>query len=166
MENTVCSICFKPKAKLSCGICESPICKNCTIFLDEDSFSFLKVVPDDLRHTTYCPPCYDAKVEPASAKYQEDLEKARNVFVFYKAENKESRYFKRVDHPLKVVDCPDRDETVLRLAFMAVQLNCNAIVDVDLASEKVKSGSYQTSKWTGTAHPVEADPRKLERKSK
>lgn len=123
-------------------------------------------MPEAFITKTFCPPCYDSKVEPALQKYNDDLEKARNVFVFYKAENKESRFFKRVEGPVKIADVPDREETILRLAYLAVQVNCNAIVDVDLVSEKIKTGSYQTSKWSGTANPVEVDPRKMEKKSK
>lgn len=166
MELQACSICFKPKAKLECGVCKSPICKNCTQFLDEASFEFLNKLPDDLTHKTFCHPCFEAVVEPNLQKYNNDIEKARNVFVFYKTENKESRYFKRGDQQVIVKDCPDKEETILRLAFQAVQLDCNVIVDVDLSSEKVKSGSYQTSKWKGSAFPVQADPSKLEKKLK
>lgn len=162
----VCSICFKPKAKLDCGICKSPICKNCTLFLEEENFALLKPMPEDFVLRRFCPPCYDAKVQPALDKYNDDIEKAKNVFVFYKTENKESRFYRRVEKPLKVSDCPDREETILRLAYMAVQINCNAIVDVDLVQEKIKMGAYQTSNWSGTANPVEADPDKVEKRSK
>ena len=162
----VCSICFKPKAKLDCGICKEPICKNCTVFLEDDHFAFLKPMPDDFILRRFCPPCYDAKVEPALAAYDSDLEKARNVFVFYKTENKESRYFKRIEKPVKVADCTDREELILRLAYLAVKANCNTIVDVELTQEKIKKGAYQTSNWSGTANPVEADPQKIEKKSK
>ncbi|MFZ3229929.1 MAG: hypothetical protein WA160_06980 [Pseudobdellovibrio sp.] len=166
MESSVCSVCLKPKAKLICGVCESPICKSCTQFLDEDSFAFMKTIPSELQNKTFCHPCFDSKIDPQLQKYNQDVEKAKNVFVFYRAENKESRFFKRVEQIIKVTDCTDKEETVLRLAYQAIILNCNAIVDVDLISEKIKTGSYQTSKWSGAAFPVQADPQKVERKSK
>jgi hypothetical protein len=161
-----CSICFKPKAKLDCGICKEPICKNCTVFLEDENFAFLKPMPDDYLLRRFCPTCYDAKVDPALKAYELDIEKARQVFVFYKTENKESRFFKRVEKPIKVSDCTDREELILRLAYLAVKANCNTIVDVELTQEKIKMGAYQTSNWSGTANPVEADPQKIEKKSK
>lgn len=166
MDSNICVNCFKPKAKLECGICKGCVCKSCTVFLDDESFAFLKPIPGDFITKTFCPNCFESNVQPALNSYNEDLEKARNVFVFYKAENKESRHFKKLESAIKVSDVPDREEAILRLAYIAVKTNCNAIIDVDLVSEKVKNGSYQTSKWSGTAFPVEADPYKIEKKSK
>jgi len=165
-ENVACSVCLKPKAKLECGICKEPICKTCAVFIEEDTLAFLNPMPEDFLTRTFCPLCFDAKVQPTIDQYSSDIEKAKDVFVFYKTENKESRFFKRTDLVLKVKDIADREEALLRLAYQAVKANCNTIVDVDLISEKIRKGSYQTSKWSGTAHPIDADPRVLEKRLK
>jgi len=153
METTVavCSICQKPKSQIECGLCKSIVCKNCTNFLDGESFSFLSPVPEDLTHLAYCRLCYDAQVAPAMESYQETLQKAQDIQVFFKSQGKETRLIKRSDTRFDVPVAIDRDETILRLAFFAVQANFNAIIDVEVVGEKVHSGRYQTSTWKGTA---------------
>lgn len=163
MEKLICYLCHKPKATLHCGLCTEAICKSCAQFLDDESFAFLKKVPANLAHTTYCEPCFHNTVTPELEAYQATFERAKNVLVFGKSQSKETRLVKRLEDPVKVVDCPDHDEAVLRLAFFAAQKKYNAIIDVDLKSEKVKTGSYQTSKWTGSGIPAQVIEGKLVR---
>ncbi|MBC7742525.1 MAG: hypothetical protein H7061_10020 [Bdellovibrionaceae bacterium] len=161
MEKLTCYLCHKPKATLYCGACTEAICKGCAQFLNDDTFSFLARIPASLKHTTYCEPCFHNTVEPELAAYNRILERAKNIMVFSKTQSKETRLIKRIEDPVKVIDCPDHDETILRLAFFAAQANYNAIVDVELVSEKVKNGSYQTSKWAGVAIPAQVNDAKL-----
>jgi hypothetical protein len=154
-----CSSCHKPKANLVCGICNSSVCKSCAQFVEEDRFSFLPSIPEDLKHTTYCPECFQNKVAPEMAAYDDLMEQAKNIVVFEKDQGKETRLLKRKVPPIKVLDCPDRAETLLRLAFQAAKAGFNAIIDVDLRSEKVKINNYQTTKWSGTAVPTNIDPK-------
>lgn len=58
----------------------------------------------------------------------------------------------------------DRDDAILRLAFLAVQAGKNALVDVDLSSTKIKHGKWQTSRWHGRAIPAHIDPAALDRR--
>ncbi len=161
MEKSSCYLCQKTKANLHCGLCAETICKSCTRFLNEDRFSFFKPIPKELAHTTYCEPCFHNNVEPKFTEYEQVLEQARNILVFSKDQGKETRLIKRIEDPVHVADCVDYDETILRLAFFAAQSGYNAIVDVDVVSEKVRMGSYQTLKWTGTAVPVHVIEGKL-----
>jgi len=156
-----CSTCQKPKAKLSCGICHCSVCKNCAQFLEEDRFSFLAEIPKDLSHGVYCGSCFEEKVTPALQDYDQTMEQAKEIIVFYKKQGKETRLIKRLEPPVKVVDCADHDETIMRLAFFAVKAGFNAIVDVDVTSEKVKFGTYQNLKWKGTAVPAYVDESRL-----
>lgn len=151
MENKSCCACFKPKATLVCGICTESVCKNCAQFLDDDSFAFLKNRPAHLKHTTYCPQCFDKDVAEELARYNDDLDKAKDIAVFDISQGKETRNFKRFDEKYEVKECPDREETLLRLAFMAVRDGFNAIIDVDVTSKKVRQGSYQSQIYSGTA---------------
>jgi hypothetical protein len=162
MENS-CQSCQKPKATLNCGICECSLCKYCAVFLDEGHFNFLPKIPKDLSHTTYCHSCYEAKVAPAVAKYDEDMEKAKHIIVFYSKQGKETRMFSRKELPFHVTECWDYDETLMRLAFLAVQAGYNAIIDVDLVSEKVRINNRQSLKWRGSAVPTNVDESKLPR---
>lgn len=156
-----CTRCQKPKANLNCGICQCNLCKNCAQFLEEGRFSFLAQVPEELSHGIYCDLCFSEKVSPALFEYDELMEKAKNILVYDKKQGKETRLIKRTEKPFKVVDCPDHDETILRLAFFAAKAGFNAIIDVDVTSEKVKHGSYQNMKWSGTAIPANVDESRI-----
>lgn len=162
MENSCCS-CFKPKATLQCGICESAVCKKCAQFLEEDSFSFLTKVPKDLAHSVYCLQCFDAKVAPELEAYNDTMEKAKDIAIYYKDQSKETRLISRKELPVEVVDCADKEEAILRLAFFAAQGSFNGLIDVDMTSKKIREGAYQTQKWSGTAIPAHIDPKRLNR---
>ncbi|WP_413613263.1 hypothetical protein [Bdellovibrio sp. HCB-110] len=162
MENSCCS-CFSAKAPLECGICKSAVCKKCAQFLEEDSFSFLAKIPQDLSFNVYCPQCFDAKVAPELDSYNDTMERAKSIMVFFKDQGKESRLMSRKEPPVQVVDCADREETLLRLAFFAAKANYNGLVDAELTSKKIREGSYQTHKWSGTAIPTHIDPKKVNR---
>lgn len=89
--------------------------------------------------------------------YDAICEKAKGILVFDKTQGKETRLILRSEDPVHVVDCRDHDETILRLAFRAAQSNFNAIVDMSLASRKIKDGSYTTLLWWGQAVPANVD---------
>lgn len=158
-----CQSCGKASSTLECGLCKEALCKNCAEFLEAETLAFLKPLPEDLSHAVYCGSCYAKTVAPALESYSDTLEKAKNVFVYLKKQGKETRLLKRTAPPVQVLDCPDYDETLLRLAFLAVQDQYNAIIDVDITSEKVRHGGYQTLKWQGRAVPTHIDPRRAER---
>lgn len=152
-----CVVCLSPKAQAKCGICQSDICKKCATTLESDSFSFLGEIPKDLNHYFYCGPCFVENVEPPLKAYRETMKKARQVSIFYKKQSKESRWFKRNEKPIKV-ECADRDESLLRLAFIAASTNFHLVVDVELTAEKIQNGGYQTSRWTAFGIPVLGTP--------
>lgn len=147
-----------------CQKCECPLRKGEVEFVDENTFSFLSAPPTGVELGSYCIQCFDAHVRPEVDKYNEKLELAKNVNVFYSSQSKESRFVRRIEKPIKVEKCQDKDEAVLRLAFLAVQQNKNSIVDVDLNSIKVRNGSWQSSLWSGRAIPADIDERNLQRK--
>lgn len=157
----VCFTCQKPKAALSCALCQTSLCKGCAQFLEEDSFQFALRVPDDCKHGVYCTVCYDDKVVPELFRYNEVLDQAKEILVFTKSQSKETRLIKRKEATVVVKDCADHDETIMRLAFSAALSKYNAIVDVDLVSKKIRSGTYQTTVWDGTAIPVMVDVTKV-----
>lgn len=163
MENRRCTTCQKTKAQLNCGLCQQIICKNCAQFVEEDTFSFFNTIPVELSHGVYCGPCFDAQIQPEIEKYNQAMEAAKNIRVFSKTQSKETRFISRKEALLKVTDCPDRDEAVLRLAFQAAQSHFNAIIDMELSSRKVKNGSYQHLLWTGSARPAQVCETKLMR---
>lgn len=157
-----CSSCQSPKANLQCGLCGDPLCKSCAQALEAQSFQYLKKIPPDLTHKAYCIPCFDQKISQPLQEYNETLEKAKNVYVFTKAQSKETRLLKRKAAQLKVENCSDEDDATMKLAFEAAQAGFNAIVDLNLTSKKVIDNSYQSTNWSGTAIPTQVDTEKIE----
>lgn len=151
MEN--CCSCFSPKANLVCGACNQKVCKKCAHFQEEGKFSFLPTVPAELKHLVYCTQCFDSIVAAPLEEYEQTMEKAKQINVFFKEQGKESRLLSRRADPIEVKECDDREETLMRLAFLAAQQDFDAIIDVDLSSKKVRVGGYQTLVWSGSAVP-------------
>lgn len=156
-----CADCQKTKAPLSCGLCAKSLCKSCTQFLEEESFSFYLSLPAVLRHQSYCLQCFSQSVQPELDRYEELMVQAREILVFEKSQSKETRLIRRDENPVRVNDCIDRDEAVLRLAFQTVQKGYNAIIDMDLVGKKVIRDGYQKTYWSGTAIPTQVSENKL-----
>lgn len=161
--SNVCSACRKPKATTNCEICETPLCKGCVQFVEPATFSFLNEIPEVLSHSRYCLGCFDQKVSPELAAYDDLMKKARNLYVFFITQKRQPPILKRSKETIKELDRTDRDETVLRLAFTAAKLGFNAIIETDIIAVKTRSGAYQKTLWQGSALPVQVDVEKLER---
>lgn len=102
----------------------------------------------------FCPLCFNEKAEPILIEYQDILERAKSVDVFDKDQGTETRLIKRTEKPLRIVDCSDRKETLMRLAFIAAQKGFDTLVDTNITSRKVTNGRYKKLVWSGTAVPV------------
>lgn len=160
MENSCCS-CLKPKATLLCGLCKEAVCKKCAQYLEEGCFSFLKEIPGELSHSVYCRHCYEDKIAPELDSYNEAMQRAKEIAVFYKDQSKETRLMSRKSAAILVADCADKEEAVLRLAFLAAKLNFNGIIDVDVSAKKIRDGAYQTQSWSGSAIPTNISAKKI-----
>src|SRR3990167_6285177 len=162
---SLCSACRLPKASLKldlhCGMCQAVLCKDCTQFLGEDSFSFLKKVPEELKHATYCGNCFDEKVRPAQEAYLKTMVLAKEVYIFEKSE-KYIPLINKSKNKLIITDCADRKDTLLRLAFLAAQDNFNAVINVEIVYKKIRINGYQTTAWSGTGFPAQIRSSKLE----
>ncbi len=163
MTNQNCSVCEKTKAPFQCGICQVDLCKDCVVLLEEDTFAFLSPLPEDLKHSYYCNNCHHEKVAPQLAQYQELMEKAKDINVYEKKQGKETRYMRRQEKPVRVVDCPDYEEALLRLAFFAAQGGFNAILDVEITPKKVKIGKYQSTVYSGSGVPANIEKHQIVR---
>lgn len=161
-----CDSCRNPEADLACELCKKALCDQCVLSPPLDSFSMMKKIPVDLTHTEYCRFCYDDKVEPALQKYEETLELAKNVFIFFKTQRKEIPLIRKTKDKLEVKECPDRDETILRLAYMAAELGFNAVIETDVYAEKIRNHAHQKMRWQGTGSPALIDENKLSKQDK
>jgi hypothetical protein len=163
METQTCSDCRKPKAIHECGVCQEPFCKKCSQIIPPEEFGFWSKIPEILTRRIYCHACFDREVAPEKEKYDEILERAKGVFVFFKTQRKQIPLIRRSKIPVVIDACDDRDETILRLGFLAAEQNHNAIIEVDVTAKKVRNEAYQTSVWSGTAFPADVDGSKVER---
>ena len=159
----ICVSCRSPKAQSECGVCFDALCRSCALFLDEATFSFYAELPDELTHSFYCAACHQQHVEPALERYNELIETARVVFFFFETQKQRIPVLDKAKAEVKVEDCADRDETILRLGFQAAQQGFNAILDAVVSSEKIRKGAYQTTRWSGKGLPVMVDVDKLEK---
>lgn len=157
-EVILCKSCRKPKAPYTCGICQDHTCKSCTHFISDETFSFLKKIPPELKHSTYCPACFDDKVATPLSHYEEVMEKAREVMIFTKDETKKTGHIKRKEEILKVEDCEDEQESIMRLAFQAAEAGFNCLLDVSVSTRKIIVGSHKKTIFSATARPVTIDP--------
>lgn len=163
MSDKICMACNLPKAKYQCGLCQGDFCKKCSRFLEEGAFSFYRSVPKELSHSVYCDGCYEESVAPAQESYQEIMSRAKGVYVFF-APSKKYPLLKKGKDSFLVKSCLDRDETILRMAFSAVELSFNAIVDVEVTAEKIRNQGYQKSSWTGSGVPAQIDEEKFQQR--
>lgn len=161
----LCSACRLPQASLKlnlkCGICQAILCKDCTQFLGEEAFSFLKKIPEELKHATYCGNCFDEKVRPAQEAYLKTMARAKNVYIFEKSE-KYIPLINKSKNKLIITDCADRKDTLLRLAFLAAQDNFNAVINVEITYKKIRINNYQTTAWSGMGFPAQIRSSRLE----
>lgn len=148
----------------TCQSCALEVPKKDRLFVDEETFGFLTRLPAGISIGLYCPVCHASHVQPALDRYIEALEAAKNVNMFYRTQSKECRFVRRIESPVEVHDCDDKDEAILRLAFLAVQAGKNALVDVEVRSRKIIDGGYQSSSWSGRAVPADIEESQLQRR--
>jgi hypothetical protein len=159
-----CSICNNPKAPLICGVCAASVCKSCAQFAGPEDLALLEQIPAYYEHGAFCQTCFDQKIAPELNEYNELVEKARNIDLFYKTQSKESRFVRRSEKAIKVRDCADKDTAVLKLAFLAAKGGFNILVDVETEFDKIRMHGWQSSKCHGMAVPAHVEPSQLQRR--
>ena len=152
------------KKIIKCVSCEVEVKKNLTEIIHDDTFAFLSN-PPSIPFGIYCIPCFEAKVRTHIDNYNDLLDKAKNVNLYYVAQSKESRFVRRKEKPIHISDARSREDAILLLAFRAVELGFNAIVDVELNSKKIRNGGWHYSVWDATAIPTNIDESYLNRKN-
>ncbi len=157
----ICKTCRKPKANYQCGICVEHICKSCTHFIGEESFTFLKTIPTELTHSTYCSQCFDENVSGPLSEYEATMEQAKEVIYFTKDQSKQTSFLKRKEDPYFVENCEDEQEAIMKMSFYAAQAGFNALLDIKLSSKKIIVGSHKKTIWSGTSIPTTIDPSKI-----
>src|SRR5258708_15080760 len=77
-EKQNCHQCQNPSSHwFVCPLCSHSVCKNCVAFTPDGAFSYMKTVPAELSHPSYCQTCYAAVISPALKHYRETLLRAK-----------------------------------------------------------------------------------------
>lgn len=158
MEQIFCKSCHKPKAPYECGLCHEHTCKACTQFLMEDFNALRTKIPDELKHSAYCPPCFDENVAAPLADYKEKMENAKDIIIYSKEQSKLTRFIKRKVDPYKVEGCEDEEEALMKMSFYAVEDGYNCLIDVQFQTKKQIEGSHKKTMYSATAVPVTIEP--------
>lgn len=159
MQKQNCQTCSAVKTAVICDRCSEHTCKRCSFFIDDTVFDYTDFLPEEIKDKVFCTSCYYQDVDAVLVDYKELLEKAKAVNVYSSIQGAETGRIKRIEKPILVQDCDDREETLLRLAFFAAQKDYDTLVDVSIKSKKVGEGAYKKLVWSGTAVPV--DPKVL-----
>lgn len=91
------------------------------------------------------------------------MESARQLDLYFKNQGKETRFVRRHAKPFTVERCVDRDEALLRLAFLAVHAGFKCLVDVEITGFKVTDHAYQKTVFKASAIPANPQPHQLPR---
>lgn len=118
-----CTTCQKSKPTLHCGICTSKICKKCAQFVDEEMLAYLQRPHNDLLHSAYCQACFDEKISPVKRQYENTLNIARDVSIYYKAQSKETRAYRRKEKPYSVENCMIKSKFLCDSHFLPPKLD-------------------------------------------
>jgi hypothetical protein len=119
-------------------------------------------IPQDLSHGQYCLACWASKIQPALRRYNETMRRAKEVLILDTPRRRPLVILKKFDEPLCVEECQDREETVLRLAFKAAELECNSVIKAKITYTKVRNAGYQKMMWQGTGIAATLDSRNLD----
>lgn len=113
------------------------------------------MLPKELQYKGLCANCYHNEASDIIATYNEILERAKSVNVYDMKQTHETYKMNRHEKAVSVSECNDREETLLRLAFLAAQRGFNTLVDVSLQSKKLsQGGTYKKLVWSGKGIPL------------
>lgn len=161
--NAACSTCRAPRATTDCALCSEPLCRRCVILPAGDAFALDPQAAPELKLPRYCQRCHDDRVAAPLAAYEETLALARDVIYLPKTYKMQVQVLKKAKNEVRVEACADRDETILRLAFLAARDGYNALIQAEVERRKVRNHAYQTSEWSGHGFPATLDVERLNR---
>ncbi len=160
-EPGTCTSCRLPKATEPCGVCDEGVCRKCVQTTSDETFQFETEVAEILKKPRYCTRCWDEHVAEALNRYEEIVTRARQVAWLPKGYRVPVPVLRKANREARVEGCADRDEVIMKLAFIAARDDYNALVKGETQSKKVRNEGWQTSSWSGWATPAYVDPRRL-----
>ena len=161
MELLDCSVCTSAKTALTCHSCNKGSCKKCSYFIDESEYELLSLFEDKPKGEVFCPSCYIDDIDVILEKYNKTFEQAKVVNAYVGNTDLRARAIRRIEKPVKIADCPSREDALFRLGFLVAQKGFDTMVDVTIVSKKVGGVKrYKKLIWSGTAVPVDPKIRK------
>lgn len=123
--------------------------------MDQNIFEYSDLLPKQILDKAMCPNCYDSEAHDIVEKYKEALETAKDVDIYDENQAKATYKMPRHEKPISVADCDNREEVLMRLAFLATLKGFNTLLDVGLQSKKITvSGRYKKLIWSGKGIPL------------
>ena len=165
-KGTLCSECQQKAASLNCVSCvvdgkATPLCKSCAQFVSVEMFALCPEWTKELQPGAHCATCYETKIQAKLAEYTDIEQRAKEVAIYDSNQGKETRLMRRTEKPVKVENCNDEPEVLMRLAFLAAEKKFNAVLDVAVKGVKVRTGGYQTTIYSGTGVPANINDRQI-----
>lgn len=120
----------------------------------EEAFFYAPNPAPELLHPRYCFQCFDSVVRPALDEYEAKLAVAKEVFSVPKAYRGQLPLIDEAKEDIRVDDCKDPAEAVLKLGFLAADRGFNAIIRTRTLQKKLRNHAYQTSRWSAEARPA------------
>lgn len=156
-----CALCHSEKNLRSCESCDSPVCRDCITHLEPERFRFHPTPPKLWRKKHFCLNCFEEKVAPELAHYDEMVEKSEEITIVSKAFRGQVPCIKRMQEPSHVKDHLDLKEAVAHLKFLAAWEGFDAVVGVENFSTKVRRHGYQHMEWKVVGHFAHLDRRRF-----
>ncbi len=156
-----CAACRRPKGQHECPLCQDHFCRNCVRFRVDSDFEFAHAVQENLSHSKVCMRCFDEQIAPELSRYEETLERAKQVIIITSAYRGHTPVTKKALTPVVVENCHDRDETILRLAYQAADQGFNGLIQTEVTAKKIRNHGHQKSEWNGRGLPAQLDENKL-----
>lgn len=156
-----CKLCQAPKTVKTCNVCQGDVCKNCVRYFDKEESPFFPKVPRVLQKTVFCFDCFEAKAQPEIEKYNEVLDRAREVIVVKKAYRGPITISKKKNETTTVKRKADEKIAVAQLQFLAAWEGFNAVLQLETDSFSKKNAGWETSEWSATGVFAEIDQEKF-----
>ena len=160
----ICIFCDSEKANWTCENCNNTICKKHLSKLNPEDYSIKSLNPPKVfSQTTFCIDCFESIVQPEIEIFNEQLEKAKNVGIWTENYRGKLPITKKALKPIQFKDFTDKKDLILALAFRAIEMGFNGVIELKWKSSKVRKNEYQKMIWEGQGLPVELPEEWLEK---
>lgn len=152
MSETTCPLCRSQKPLRACEECKTPICRDCATFLEKETFRFHPELTRTLQQSHFCFQCYEKHVSPELEKYQEVLERCKEVTVVSKSFRGLVPCLKKKQEVSRVKNHLDERVAVWHLRFLAAWNGFDAVVGMVTEGVQRRRHGYEHTEWSAKGH--------------